>query len=145
MKAALQNTVVSIFGLIASMLTALLLWQLDNLSGFAIYTFSLWFVVPAGAIACGFVAAAGYYVGAVLCGHRPTKTLLLNMVIISISTFFTIYWLAYSSQSVKGRPLSELVPFSHYLQLVLENQAMEFRFHGVKVGDTGALGHFEVM
>ncbi len=99
MNSALQNIIVSVFGFVASMFTALALWQIEELSGYSIYSFSLWFAIPVGAIACGFVSAAGYYMGAVLFGHRPTRMLLLNMVFISISTFFAIYWLAKLGES----------------------------------------------
>jgi len=77
--------------------------------------FMYWFVIPAGAICSGFAAASGYYAGARYFNHRPTKLLLLNMVVISIATFFLIHYINYYFLIIDGRQVRELVDFARYL------------------------------
>lgn len=137
-----QDLIVTAFGFVASMTTAIVLYLLERYVDFAFYSLTLWFVIPAGAILAGFVAAGGYYYGSILFGHRPTRLLLLNMVLVSIGTFFTVHWLSYSSMEVDRRLVSDYVPFSKYMDVILQHQSMEFRFKGAKVGSTGELGSF---
>jgi len=84
-------------------------------------------VIPAGAICSGIAAASGYYAGARYFNHRPTKVLLLNMVVISIATFFLIHYINYYFLVVDGRPARELVDFAQYLRIVLSHTSMRFR------------------
>src|ERR1700730_6465648 len=83
-----QDLLVAGFGAATSFLTAIILAAIEIKFGFSVYGFMFWFVVPGGAICSGFAAASGYYAGARYFNHRPTKVLLLNMVVISITTFF---------------------------------------------------------
>jgi hypothetical protein len=39
------------------------LTAIERLTGFDVFTFSLWFIIPAGAIGTGIAAASGYYFG----------------------------------------------------------------------------------
>lgn len=102
----------------------------------------LWFVIPVGAIFSGFVAAGGYYLGSILFGHKPTWLLLIHMVLVSVATYFAINWLRYMSTETDGRLLSDLIPFSQYMDIILRHQTMELLVHGTKVGTTGELGGF---
>ncbi|MBC3873391.1 hypothetical protein [Undibacterium flavidum] len=140
MKNAVQDLVVSFFGFVSSTLTAFLLWKIEEILGFSIYSFSLWFIIPIGAIGCGFLAASGYYLGSVLFGHRPSKMLMFNMVLISISTFFMVHWFSYASIEIEGKLLSDYISLIDYLKYILQHQSMEFRVHAVKVGESGELG-----
>jgi hypothetical protein len=62
--------------------------------GFSFYSWTFWFVIPAGALLSGFAGASGYLAGSLFFGRRPTRLLLLNIVIASISTFFFIHYLS---------------------------------------------------
>lgn len=142
MNHTIQDLIVTAFGFVASMITAVVLLLVEEHLGFAFYSLMFWFVIPAGAILSGFVAAGGYYLGSILFGHKPTWLLLLNMVLVSVGTFFTIYWLSYASLEIDGKSVSDLIPFSQYMDIVLQHQTMDFHFHGAKVGTTGELGGF---
>lgn len=122
-----QDLLVAGFGAATSLLTAIILATLESRFDFSIYSWMLWFVIPAGAICSGFAAAYGYYAGARYFNHRPTKLLLLNMVLISITTFFLIHFLNYYFLVVDGRPARELVDFTRYLDIVLSHTAVRFR------------------
>lgn len=142
MNHTIQDLIVTAFGFVASMLTAVVLLLVEEHLGFAFYSLMILFVIPVGAILSGFVAAGGYYLGSILFGHKPTGLLLLNMVLVSVGTFFTIYWLSYVSLEIDGKSVSDFIPFSQYMDIVLQHQTMEFRVKGAKVGTTGEMGGF---
>jgi hypothetical protein len=140
-KSLAEDFLVTPFGLGTSFLTALLLWWVETRFGFAFYTWTFWFVVPVGALFAGFAGASGYYAGSLLLGHRPTRLLLLNIVIGSILTFFLIHYLAYMTMQIEGKQVSAYIPFSKYLDIAIRSTSMEFRF-GAKAENTGELGSF---
>lgn len=137
-----QDLIVTAFGFVASLATAVVLFLGEKYLHIAFYSLMVWFVIPVGAGLSGFVAAGGYYLGSILFGHKPTRLLLLNMILVSIGTFFTIYWLSYLSMEIDGKAVSDYVPFSKYMDVMLTHQSMEFRVHGAKVGTTSELGSF---
>jgi hypothetical protein len=136
-----EDLLVGSCGLITSLLTALILWAIETRFGFAFYSWTFWFVIPAGALLSGFAGASGYYAGSWFFGHRPTRLLLLNIVAASVATFFTIHYLSYITLQVDGRQVSDYVPFWRYLDISIRSTSMEFRYRGaVKLGSTGELG-----
>jgi len=136
-----EDLLVAGCGLVTSVLTAFILWIIEQKFGLALYTWMYWFVIPAGALLSGFAGASGYYFGAWLLGHRPTRLLLLNIVIASLFTFFCIHYLSYITMQVDGKEVSEYIPFTKYLDIAIRSTSMEFRFRGaIKMGETGQLG-----
>ena len=129
-KSVAEDFLVAPFGLATNFLIGLLLWWIEARFGFAFYTWTFWFVVPVGALFAGFAGASGYYAGSLLLGHRPTRLLLLNIVIGSILTFFLIHYLAYITLQIDGKDVSDYVPFSKYLDIAIRSTSMEFRLHG---------------
>src|SRR5207249_3554387 len=119
-----------------------ILWQIELQSGFAFYTWMFWFVIPAGAGLSGFAGATGYLAGSWFFGHRPTRLLLLNILIASVSTFFLIHYLSYITLQIEGKRVSDFIPFTQYLDIVIRSTSMEFRVTraATKVGSTGELG-----
>jgi hypothetical protein len=90
---------------------------------FAPYTWMANFIIPIGAILCGAVAAIGYWAGSRLFHHRPTRLLLLNIVIVSLGTFFSIHHLDYSHGFAGDRPLEEVMTFPDYMIAVTEHMS----------------------
>jgi hypothetical protein len=126
-SSVVQDLLVAGCGAATSFLTAIILAALESKFDFSIYSWTFWFVIPAGAICSGLAAASGYYAGARYFNHRPTRLLLLNMVVISITTFFLIHYINYYFLVVEGRPVRELVKFTRYLDIVLSHTAVRFR------------------
>jgi hypothetical protein len=140
LKRGAEDLLVGFCGLTTSLLTALILWGIETTFGLAFYTWTFWFVIPAGALLSGFAGASGYYVGSWFFGHRPTRLLLLNIVAASVATFFTIHYLSYITLQVDGKQVSDYIPFSQYLDIAIRSTSMEFRYRGAKLGPTGELG-----
>lgn len=130
-----EDLLVGLCGFVTSLLTALILWWVEAQFGFAFYTWMFWFVIPVGALLAGFAGASGYYAGSWFFGHRPTRLLLLNIIIASLVTFFLIYYLSYVTLQIEGKQVSDYIPFMQYLDIAIRSTSMEFRF-----GSTGELG-----
>jgi hypothetical protein len=137
-----QDLIVTAFGIVTSSITALILALVETKVGFAFYSFMWWFVIPVGALLSGFAGASGYYLGARLFHHRPTRLLLFNMISVAITTYFLLNWLNYSFMEVEGHRVSELVPFGRYLDIVLSHQTMAINIRGATLGESGELGGF---
>ncbi len=138
----IRDLIVTAFVIVTSSVTALILALVESNSGFAFYSLMLWFVIPAGALLSGFAAASGYYFGAKLFHHRPTRLLAFNMTSVAVTTYFLLNWLNYSFMQVEGRQVANLIPFGHYMDIVLTHQSMEFSIRGARLGETGQLGIF---
>jgi len=130
------------FGIVTSVLTALLLAVVQRTFGIAIYSFMVVFI-PLGAILSGLCAASGYYFGARLFHRRPTRILIFNVIAVAILTYFLINYLTYSVLVTNGQPVSKLMGFSQYLDFVLRHQKMEFYTPGIiqRTGDLGGFGY----
>ena len=135
-----QDFLVSGLGAITSIVTAIILVAVDLRFDFSLYSWMFWFVIPAGAICCGFVAASGYYLGARLFNHRPTKILLLNMAAISVTTFFLIHYLHYYLLEIEGRAVRDFLSFSQFLEIEMSHTAVQFSIRAHPLGGAVELG-----
>ena len=110
---------VALAGLVSSFLTAIVVATIDYFTGINIFTFALWFVIPAGALCCGVAAASGYYLGAKYLQQRPTRILLVQMVLIATFTQVLIYWFEYKSLVIEGAHVDQFISFWRYLDVSL--------------------------
>jgi hypothetical protein len=136
----LQDFVVAGVGAATSLATAAILIAIERSTGFSFYTFMFWFVIPVGAVLSGFVAASGYYLGARLFNHRPTKILLLNMVVISVATFFLIHYFSYYFLTIEGKPVRDFVSFVDFLRIELSHTSVQFGIRAHGIGEPVELG-----
>src|SRR4030042_3553315 len=139
-KKFIQDLLVSFFGGLASLITALILVFIELEFETAIYSWMAWFVIPIGAFVAGFVPASGYYFGSKLFNHKPSRKILLNMVLVSIGTFFLIHYLIYMGATIEGRPVSDFVPFLTFLDFSIRSTSLQFSIvGGDSLGETGTL------
>jgi hypothetical protein len=141
-----QDLIITSFGAATSLLTAVILFVLDQTAEVSFYTWSIDYVLPAGAILSGFAASAGYYLGARCFDYRPTWRILLSMVAVSVGTFFLVHWLTFRFLQVEGRPLSEQIPFFAYLDWLFRHQSLrslvESGSRPITTGELGVWGYF---
>lgn len=95
MRDILKNGVVTIGGIVTTLLTVVLNAAIYSGTGMNLFGFSLWFIVPVGAIICGGGAALGYYLAASYFHRPPTRSLLWQMVLIAAVAQVLIYWTEY--------------------------------------------------
>jgi hypothetical protein len=142
MKTNVQDLAITALGAVSSVLTALLLWYVAEKTDFSFYTLMHWFIVPTGAICSGFVAAAGYYAGAVLFHHRPHRLMLLSMTAIAVGTYFLINYFEYRALEVDGERVSNVVGFWEYLDFRVSHSSYSFGHTGSSSAvDIGRLGY----
>jgi hypothetical protein len=115
----IQDLIVTAFGFVTSWATAYALVYFEHEHQVSIYAWLYAFIIPVGAILSGFVAATGYWIGARVFNHRPTKSILWNMVTVSILTFFMIHEQGHDLAVKRGYPKG----YWTYLQEVTESMS----------------------
>jgi hypothetical protein len=140
MRKTAQDLAVGALGALTSLLTVLILVALDVRLNFSFYSFTLWFVIPVGAIASGFSAASGYYMGSRWFNHRPSPLLLWNMLSFAVGTFFLIHYLEFNFLTVDGARARDIISFADYLAVVFSHTSVEFRLRGARIGESVELG-----
>lgn len=143
MKGFLRSVGVAFCGLVTSVLVAIANVAFARLTDFDFFTFSIWVIIPAGAIATGLAAASGYYFGSLYFHKRPTRVLLLQMVAIAGLTQLLIYWLGYSTLVLdNGRKLADFIPFSQYMDVMLTKAHYRIGRAHADTGEVGSFGYW---
>ncbi|MDR2982589.1 MAG: hypothetical protein LBV12_10135 [Puniceicoccales bacterium] len=127
-------------GLLSSFFVALILSVIELNTELALYSFMLWYIIPAGAIGAGFLAAGGYYLGARIFHHRPGVGSFAWVVFVSILTFFLINFLNYYFLEVEGQYIRDEMSFFAYLDFIITHTVIEYSHRGSNPGNTGELG-----
>lgn len=106
------------FGIISSILTALLYIFLELKMNFALHSFTLVYVIPAGALLAGLLSSAGIYAALYKENRKPEQWHFMLAGALGLLTLFSIYYSAYSlaylddantlNYEGRGRPVSSL-------------------------------------
>lgn len=119
--------ITALFGFFTTAIISFMLGWLEVKSGLAIYSFTFWFVIPAGAMIAGAAAASGYYIGAKFLHIKPYGGMLLNMVLASISAFFLVHYTIYQLVELDGLSVKAVIGFKEFLQLYTQEVSLQFR------------------
>ncbi|MGX5831243.1 hypothetical protein [Mesorhizobium sp. 43Arga] len=132
---------VVVSGLITFGLVVLAVIVINHITGFNVFSFSFWVVIPAGAVLTGVAAASGYYFGSLFFHTRPTWFLLVQILIVTAAAQLVIYYGEYRSLVFDdGTMASDVIGFRDYLDTYL--RSMHFKAgHGGHI-DTGEVGDF---
>ena len=136
-----KQLLVAAMGITSSLLTGIILAFLDVFSGFAIYSWSIWFVIPVGAILSGFAGASGYYAGAMMFHQKPAGGVLFNMVAASISTFILVYYIPYYMLEVESIRVKDSISFWQYLDFTFTHSSLRLLRGSSSTGELGSLGY----
>lgn len=137
----MRRSAVATAGLVTSVATAVVVATIDALTGFNLFTFSIWLVLPAGAIVCGGLAASGYFFAAKHFHERPTPLLLVQMLVIAAATQLLIYWLEYEAATVDGTRIAGLVSFADYMRVNLTTAHVLIGRISADTGEVGSFGY----
>lgn len=140
MKKLFGDLMLTLFGAATTLLTAWVLSLVEQNYEFSFYSFCLLFFIPVGAIASGFAAATGYWIGSKVVNQKPTRRLLVNILILSVGAFFALHFMNYAIQEVQGEPLRQMIGFGDYLRFVHTHTSLSISFHSTNIGDLGELG-----
>lgn len=142
LKAIAQSLGVAASGLLTSVLTALAVVAVSRMTGFDVFTLSIWVVVPIGAVLTGFAAASGYYFGSLYFHKRAAWPLLVQMVVIAGATQLLIYYMGYSTYVLDdGRRVADLIPFDRYLNISLTSAHYRFGRGATDADEVGSFGY----
>jgi hypothetical protein len=115
---------------------------ITRMIGLNIFTFKLWFIVPAGAIGVGMLGASGAILAARYFNINPTIIDAMLMVAVAAATMALIYYLDYATFVLDdGRRAADLVDFASYVDLVLTKAHMRVGRAGVDSGEVGQMGY----
>lgn len=135
-----KSTLVTVIGLITSYCVAWLMALVYGKLGFAIYSFTFFFIIPLGAAIAGMVAAFGYYIAARLLNYKPSDNLLASMIAASVITYLVYQYLVYSDLIYEGVHISERIGFFQYLNLLIQESGTNFYFRGRRIFNSEGLG-----
>lgn len=134
---------VSIFGLISFALVVLAVIVVDRLTGFNIFSFSFWVIVPVGALLTGAAAASGYYFGSLFFHTRPTWFLLVQILIVTAAAQLAIYYGEYRSFVLDdGTMASDVIGFWDYLDTYLRSMHLRAGRAHIDTGEVGEFGYW---
>lgn len=138
-RKVLEDIFVMLCGLVTAHAVVLLVFLAHKYLKIAIFTFGFWGgLIPAGAIFCGFGAASGYYYASLHFQHKPTKFLLLSMILVAVETQVLIYLIRYyMARYVTGEHVSASISFFEYLKWDLSQAS----YKSISGGNHGTLSH----
>jgi len=129
-------------GLVTAVATAYVTMAVSRVFDVDFASFSIWFVIPVGAVSVGFLAVSGYYLASLWLHRRPTRMLLVEMLIAAGLAQFLIYYLGYRTQPVgDGHFAYQVVPFSDYLAVMLTKMHLKVNHATFDVGEVGGFGY----
>ncbi|MGY3551201.1 hypothetical protein [Bradyrhizobium sp. USDA 4469] len=116
---------------------------ITRMIGLNVFTFKLWFIIPAGAVCVGMLGASGAILAARYFNIQPTIVDAVLMVVVAAATMLLIYYLDYATFVLDdGRRVADLVDFGSYADLVLTKAHMRLgRGAGVDSGEVGQMGY----
>lgn len=137
------SLIVAACGLSTSVITAFLIHLLYKLTGFNLFTFHLFVVVPVGALLVGFAAASGYYIGGIYFQKKASFFLFIQMVIIAGFTQYLIYYLKYHSATFEtGEHVSNYITLGQYLKITLASAHFRSLRSAADLGSVGSFGYW---
>ncbi len=99
-------------------------------------------VLPHGAGAMGLLAASGYYFAAIVARQRPTRRVLVNMLLIGFGCFALTEYLAYQALTVDGVRVADVLSFWDYYRVKVEHvQVRSLHDGGRPSPELGSLGY----
>jgi hypothetical protein len=143
MKSALGYLGTILVGVVMCAITAIVVLLLHRWTGIAVYSFSVWVVVPLGALLTGAVATSGFRLGAQWLHFYPRRSLRLLIVICAAATWIGIYFAEYATLHLEdGTPVSDIVSFTTYLKVLFTKAEHDLisrsgTAHGIQFGTLG--------
>jgi hypothetical protein len=134
-----RTMLVMLCGLATSLLTAFALAFIELRTEVALYTFSVWIIIPVGALISGAIAASGYWAGARFLSIRPNRSMLAGVVVISFLTWLTTQWLVWFMLEIDGTRLRDIISFLPFIMIFIESTSLSIE--GMETGELGRLGY----
>jgi len=139
----LKNAAAMVLAIVSFALTMGLVIGIQRLTDVNLFSLMLWGIIPAGAFLMGFLAASGYYFGAVKLDLKPTKKIAVGMLIVAALVQFSLYYWQYTMATTEdGQAISHFLSFPRYTAWALTNAKYGLVVYGYRPG--GADGGLQV-
>lgn len=137
-----KQLIVGMLGIGTSLLTGVILGLIEAYTGFAVYSYMLWFIVPVGAAIAGLIAASGYYAGAIWFHQKPVGGVMFNMISASISAFLVVHFVPYFLLEAEGMRIKDAISFWQYLDFDIRHTSLSLlHAPSASTGELGWLGY----
>ncbi|MEO1168313.1 MAG: hypothetical protein AAFW97_06350 [Pseudomonadota bacterium] len=134
-----KQGLVALYGALTSIVTAILVVILNQWTSTNLISFSILFIIPAGALFFGAAAASGYYFGSKRLHVMPSRPLYWQATLMAAISLFLIHFLTYHTMTIEGQPLRNFVTFGEFYRLSFSESTMAV---GNSQTDVGRVGEF---
>ena len=114
-------------GALSCIAAAFLNFYVQDITTINIFSFTMFFVAPIGAIAVGMAANSGYYFSALITNRMLDKYDFISMVVMAAIGMILIYFIEYYFY-IEKEGLSKGVTFLQYIAYVVENSTIHVKF-----------------
>jgi hypothetical protein len=121
-----KSLAIVVTGITTTILTGIFLGQLQASTGFSLYLFSFFFIIPVGAIFTGVVATSGYFIGAYFFQAKTGKNLGFWILLSATLVYLIANYMVYNSHQEDGVFVRDIISFWHYLHLSITHTQMKF-------------------
>jgi len=133
-----KHLAVCLCGAIGLVLTISLIVLINQITGFNLFSFNLYAIVPIGGMIAGFAACSGYYFASIKFDLRPNRMVLSQMVLSAALAQLMIYYAEFRLMRFEdGTAVSTVMGFLDYVQAYLRSTHI---YGGRGFRDLGALG-----
>jgi hypothetical protein len=133
---------VTVCGLCTSLLLGTILAAVEIFTGWALYSFTFWFVIPAGAVATGIGAAGGMFYSARWVHYFPRFLFFVSSIAIAVGTLAYIHFIVWNGTVIDGTPLHEIIGYTDYLNWVSHHSNIVTKYNATKPVDLGETASF---
>lgn len=131
------------FAIVTSVLTALANLVIENITSINVFSFSLWLVVPVGAVFIGLGGASGGMLACRYFNIKPNFIDFIVLVLIGAATMYLIYYLGYITLVLdNGAKASDYVSFNDYVDVITTKSHLRIGRGATDTGEVGGFGYF---
>ncbi len=141
---ATKLAIATVASLLTATVLAVFLSWVETQHAINIYGFSAMFVIPIGAIGCGFVSAIGFWLVSRVLHIRPTGAARFFPLLTALATFGIANYLSYTwFKFPNGASPSDVMSFVEYLKLVSTEASYSIGSSGndTTIDRVGSLGY----
>lgn len=112
-------------GLITTICVVLFVAAVGHFTGFNLFSFSLWLVVPVGALLCGALALSGFYIVSHRVHLKARLWMFVPLISLAAFAYLSIYYIEYIwMETTDGISVSSFISFREYLDIAITSQTI---------------------
>lgn len=125
-----RNLAIVFLLLVSSLIAVAFLVFAELRLGTPIFNFTVSSFVPAGAIAAGLLAAAGFYLGSLVLRLRPAAAMFGVVMVIALASVFVVDSVDYGLMTVNRKSIQDASSFGNFMTYAMTNNPLIGAFTG---------------